>query len=133
MKGVEIFFAKILAPFYETHINLESLSYHPAKMLSEKMQQKGCRSLDTRKGSVHESAYCVGEGLPLVSHEPKLRQCIVVAHGMVLGRGEAKSVHTANRLACSMALETLKRDGDIFGTVCDCSKTRSKAGKEKGD
>jgi hypothetical protein len=61
----------------------------------------------------------------------KLRQYIVVAHGMVLGRGEAKSVHTANRLACSMALETLRRDGDIFGTVCDCNGAGSKAGKEK--
>jgi hypothetical protein len=71
MKGVEIFFAKILAPFYEAHINLESLSYHPAKMLSETMQQKGCRNLDTRKGGVHQGAYCVGEGLPSVSHEPK--------------------------------------------------------------
>ena len=40
--GAETFFNKIIKPFFDQHITLESISHHPTKVLLESLQSMGC-------------------------------------------------------------------------------------------
>ena len=47
--GAETFFDKVLAPFYDRHITLHTLSHHPTKILFELFQSQGCQSFELVK------------------------------------------------------------------------------------
>lgn len=41
--GAEVFFNRVLKPFYDQHITLKTLSHHPTKILFEVLQKYGCQ------------------------------------------------------------------------------------------
>ena len=47
--GAERFFEKVLKPFYDQHITLQTLSHHPTKTLFELFQSQGCREFAIMK------------------------------------------------------------------------------------
>ena len=51
--GAETFFDKILAPFYDRHITLHTLSHHPTKILFELFQSQGCQNFELVKYPVN--------------------------------------------------------------------------------
>ena len=50
--GAETFFDKVLAPFYDRHITLHTLSHHPTKVLFELLQSQGCQNFELVKESI---------------------------------------------------------------------------------
>lgn len=61
MNGVEAFFDKILKPFYDGHIRLQSLSHHPSKTLYDLFHQLGCRQHQMLKEVQKDGVHCHGE------------------------------------------------------------------------
>lgn len=47
--GAETLFDKVLKPFYDRHITLQTLSHHPTKILFELFQSRGCQEFEIVK------------------------------------------------------------------------------------
>jgi endoribonuclease Dicer len=60
--GAETFFDKVLRPFFNTHITLETLAHHPAKTLFEFVQGHGCQQIQLRKGSKKKGGLMTCDG-----------------------------------------------------------------------
>jgi len=48
-EGAQMFFDKILKPFYNKHITLRTLSHHPTKTLFEVLQAHGCQQFEVTR------------------------------------------------------------------------------------
>lgn len=53
--GAEAVFDKILKPFYDQYITLQTLSQHPTKILLELLQSKGCQNFELLRGPISDS------------------------------------------------------------------------------
>lgn len=62
--GVEKVFDKILKPFYDKHITLQTLSHHPTKILFELFQAQGCSQFEIirriQTDGLRQTAQCDG-------------------------------------------------------------------------
>lgn len=47
--GSEAFFDRVLKPFFDKHITLQTLSHHPTKVLFELFQSQGCQDFEMVK------------------------------------------------------------------------------------
>ncbi|KAL0070846.1 Dicer-like protein 1 [Marasmius tenuissimus] len=61
--GVDRFFDRVLRPFYDKHISLETLSHHPTKVLFELIQSKGCQEFKI----LRDGDDCLGKQSPIRS------------------------------------------------------------------
>ena len=64
--GSEAFFDRVLKPFYDQHITLQTLSHHPTKILFELFQSQGCQEFEiikdvTPADANNHTAECFGE------------------------------------------------------------------------
>ena len=65
--GSEMFFDKILAPFYDRHITLHTLSHHPTKVLFELLQSQGCQNFELVKTTIEPSRNEYGHSIESTS------------------------------------------------------------------
>ncbi|KAL4075936.1 hypothetical protein J3A83DRAFT_4088626 [Scleroderma citrinum] len=103
--GTEVFFNKVLKPFYDQHITLKTLSHHPTKILFELLQKHGCQHFE------------------MVKERCDSRQetrCDVVVHDIILASATATTVNTASRAASLTALDALEGDPDFMNGTCAC-------------
>lgn len=61
MHGVDVFFERVLKPFYDRHIRLHTLAKHPHTSLSEVLQAGGCHQHGMRKRTVERGMCSEGE------------------------------------------------------------------------
>ncbi|EJD00954.1 ribonuclease III [Fomitiporia mediterranea MF3/22] len=123
--GAEKFFDKVLAPFYDQHITLHTLSHHPTKILFELFQSQGCQNFELVKDSIdsRENEY---------SHTV---ESTVIVHDIVLASASDTSVTASARRASDIALDAIEGDPSFMARYCDCrainqaKKAAKKAGK----
>ncbi|KAG7097058.1 hypothetical protein E1B28_004446 [Marasmius oreades] len=97
--GTNNFFNKVLRPFYDEHITLQTLYHHPTKVILELIQGKGCQQFKIlREGA----------------------ECLVLVHGVVLASARDINAATAARLASVFALNAIEGDPDFLLRTCDC-------------
>ncbi|KAL0570758.1 Dicer-like protein 1 [Marasmius crinis-equi] len=109
--GVNKFFAKVLKPFYDKHISLQTLSHHPTKVLFELFQSKRCQRFEIlREGD----------------------NCLVLVHGVVLASAQESNAAAAARRASVCALDAIEGDPGFLTRTCNCwSATKVKQAEEK--
>ncbi|KAH6914993.1 hypothetical protein BKA70DRAFT_1257649 [Coprinopsis sp. MPI-PUGE-AT-0042] len=112
--GAETFFDKVLRPFFNAHITLETLAHHPAKTLFEFVQGHGCQQIQLRKGSKKKGG---------------LMTCDVLIHDAVFATASDTSISIAARRACASALGKFGEGGNVLANLCDCSP---RSGQSKG-
>ncbi|KAI6047272.1 hypothetical protein EDC04DRAFT_605999 [Pisolithus marmoratus] len=103
--GAEIFFDKVLKPFYDRHVTLKTLSHHPTKILSDLLQKHGCQHFE------------------LVKETCDARQetrCDVVVHEIILASATASTAHAAGRASSVAALDALEGDASFMSGTCTC-------------
>ncbi|KAI6110462.1 hypothetical protein EV401DRAFT_1869432 [Pisolithus croceorrhizus] len=134
--GTEIFFDKVLRPFYDQYVTLKTLSHHPTKILSDLLQKHGCQDFELVKETcdAKQEARCDGKlrGLPHVRrvHEPQM-QFAVIVHGIILASATASTAHVAGRAASLAALDALEGDANFMHGTCTCrSSTRGKKARK---
>jgi len=96
-------FDRVLKPFYDKHITLNTLSHHPTKILFELLQAQGCQQFGITK-----------------DRNDGLTRCHVVVHEIILASGEDMTHVFAARLAALFALDALEGDADFMTRTCDC-------------
>jgi len=101
--GAESLFNRVLKPFYDKHITINTLSHHPTKILCELFQAQGCQQF----GIARDRNY-------------GLTRCHVIVHEVILASGEDTTNGFAARLAALFALDALEGDADFMTRTCDC-------------
>jgi endoribonuclease Dicer len=79
--GSEKIFDKILRPFYDQHITLQSIAHHPTKVLYELVQAAGCHALSFDKSRDKENANlhrCTGQLVSLGVHKHTQIELIMI-------------------------------------------------------
>ncbi|KAH8113318.1 ribonuclease III [Phellopilus nigrolimitatus] len=107
--GAETFFDKVLAPFFDQHITLHTLSHHPTKILFEFFQSQGCQEFELVKESVDSDNE--------FGHTSESK---VVIHDIILASATDISASAAARRASDMALDALAGDPHFMSRNCDC-------------
>ncbi|KAF5393919.1 hypothetical protein D9757_000107 [Collybiopsis confluens] len=102
--GAEIFFNKVLKPFYGRHVSLQTLSHHPTKILSELFQSRGC----SRYSVIKEQ-----------------NEYLVLVHNVILASSRDEHGISGARVASCIALDALEGDPGFLSRTCDC-RERSK-------
>ncbi|KAI6034220.1 hypothetical protein BKA83DRAFT_87233 [Pisolithus microcarpus] len=116
LAGTEIFFNKVLRPFYDRYVTLKTLSHHPTKILSDLLQKHGCQQFEL----VKETCDAKQEA-----------QCDVVVHEIILASATASTVHAAGRAASLAALDALEGDANFMNGTCTCrSSSRGKRARK---
>ncbi|KAI6105665.1 hypothetical protein F5141DRAFT_1189462 [Pisolithus sp. B1] len=114
--GTEIFFDKVLRPFYDRYVTLKTLSHHPTKILSDLLQKHGCQDFEL----VKETCDAKQEA-----------RCDVIVHEIILASATASTAHAAGRAASLAALDALEGDADFMNGTCTCrSSTRGKRARK---
>ncbi|KAI5124869.1 hypothetical protein M0805_007301 [Coniferiporia weirii] len=108
--GAEIFFDKVLAPFYDKHITLHTLAHHPTKTLFEYFQSQGCQNFMVHKRNIDPDQNDYGH---TVMSE-------IVVHGVVLARATDTSSTYIARRAADRALDAIGGDPLFMARTCDC-------------
>lgn len=62
-KGTERMYKKVLKPFFEKHISLQTLAHHPTKVLFEMFQARGCQQFEIVEAP-HNGQDAEGNPLP---------------------------------------------------------------------
>ncbi|GJJ07506.1 hypothetical protein Clacol_001708 [Clathrus columnatus] len=104
--GVEALFDNVLKPFFDKHITLKTLSYHPTKVLFELFQSRGCQEFLIDKY--------------LDPEKPGLVTCDVVCHDIILATADDPATQFAARKASFLALDALEGDTNFLNTTCSC-------------
>ncbi|KAL5527188.1 hypothetical protein ACEPAG_5979 [Sanghuangporus baumii] len=108
--GAEAFFDKILAPFYDQHITLHTLSHHPTKILFELLQSQGCQSFELVKEPID----------PRYNEYGHTVESLIVIHGIILATATDTSVNSCARRVSEMALDAIEGDPLFMNRHCDC-------------
>ncbi|KAL5508450.1 DCL1_2 [Sanghuangporus vaninii] len=108
--GAEAFFDKVLAPFYDQHITLHTLSHHPTKILFELLQSQGCQSFELVKEPID----------PRYNEYGHTVESLIVIHGIILATATDISVNSCARRASEMALDAIEGDPLFMNRHCDC-------------
>lgn len=58
--GAKLIFERLLKPFFERHITLETMTQHPTQILFERVHAIGCRSVGTIKKEEFGRYECAG-------------------------------------------------------------------------
>ncbi|ESK97663.1 rnase3 domain protein, partial [Moniliophthora roreri MCA 2997] len=108
--GAEKFFERVLKPFYDEHISLQTLAHHPTKLLLELFQSKGCHQFE------------------IVREE---EQCHVLVHDVILATAQDSNAASAARLASVLGLDALEGDPGFLRRTCNCWAQRTMKAGEK--
>lgn len=127
--GAETFFDKVLKPFYDRHITLQTLSHHPTKILFELFQSQGCQRFEIVKrtnppNEHNHTAECQGEqDLTEMRHHYCMslnRISPVIVHDVILASTTDIAGNTAARRASFLALDAIEGDPEFLTRTCDC-------------
>jgi endoribonuclease Dicer len=140
--GAERFYEKVLKPFYDQHITLETLSHHPTKVLFERIQSESCQNFSLVKEEidpkVHELGHtieCKSEiSFPSIRHRPNSFLTAVIIHDVILSSTTDTSVSACARRAADMALDAIDGDPSFLAQTCNCRELAlaRKAAKKNG-
>ncbi|KIK65355.1 hypothetical protein GYMLUDRAFT_56087 [Collybiopsis luxurians FD-317 M1] len=99
--GAEVFFNKVLKPFYDCYISLQTLSHHPTKILFELFQSRGCQEFSIVK---------------------EHNEYLVLVHDVVLASSQDEHVISGAKVTSRIALDALEGDPGFLARTCNCWK-----------
>lgn len=72
LDSAQIFFDKVIKPFYASYITLKTLSHHPTKVLFELFQSWGCQKFEIAKMPVSDDDM-IEENIEELEGDPGMR------------------------------------------------------------
>lgn len=138
--GAETFYDRVLAPFYNQFITLDSLSHHPTKVLFEYFQSQGCQNFELQKQLIrterkHSQQY-ESKSLSITPFFSNLKDTnyfsTVIIHDIVLSKALDITAATSARKASDMALNVIQKDPQFMARTCGCrEQTNAKRAERK--
>jgi endoribonuclease Dicer len=123
--GCIMFYDRVIKPFFDKHITLQTLAHHPTKTLFELFQTYGCQRFEM----IREQAIIELEA----GHPPAPGTiCEIIVHEVVLARGEDATSANAAKRTSLLALDALEGDAGFMPRTCDCrAQTLAKRSQKK--
>ncbi|KAI0035664.1 hypothetical protein K488DRAFT_42913 [Vararia minispora EC-137] len=123
-EGCITFYDRILKPFFDKHVTLQTLAHHPTKTLFELFQTYGCQRFEMLREQV---AIEIEPGRLVTG-----TQCEIIVHDVVLARGEDMTSANAAKRTSIYALDALEGDAGFMTRTCDCrAQTQAKRSQKK--
>ncbi|KAI0049624.1 ribonuclease III [Auriscalpium vulgare] len=129
--GIQVFYEKVLKPFYDRHITLRTLSHHPTKVLFELFQAEGCQSFAmVKKPGIEDGQHYTRSSTSLVWTNSF---SAVVVHDVVLAQAKDITSSLAAKRAANLAFDALEGDPGFMARTCDCrAQLQAKRSQKKG-
>ncbi|KZV65685.1 hypothetical protein PENSPDRAFT_737573 [Peniophora sp. CONT] len=112
LEGCTKFYDRVLRPFYDKHISMQTLAHHPTKTLFELFQTYGCQRFEV----VRRQELVELDGDVLVQGTV----CEMVVHDTILARGADTTSANAAKRVCLLSLDALEGDPGFMSRTCDC-------------
>ncbi|KAF8322084.1 hypothetical protein DL93DRAFT_2051002 [Clavulina sp. PMI_390] len=118
-KGTERMYQKVLKPFFERHISLDTLAHHPTKVLFEMFQGRGCQSFEIQEAP-KGGKDAEGNEIPEV-----------IVHDVIVASTVDTTLSLATRRSCYMALDAIAGDPGLLDNLCECRAIATAAREAK--
>lgn len=112
LEGCTKFYDRVLRPFFDKHISMQTLTHHPTKTLFELFQTYGCQRFEVQR---RQELVELGGDVPVLG-----TVCEMIVHDIILARGaDTTSANAAKRVSL-YSLDALEGDPGFMSRTCDC-------------
>ncbi|KAF9301807.1 Dicer-like protein 1 [Mortierella antarctica] len=130
---VSALFARLVRPFLDKHVNLDSIVIHPTKALLEYLQSKGCNNsrFDREEptvagGSNGIRAYSTLKrlGLGHGQHVGPTLECRFLVHGSLVASAKGTNMEELRKEVAVETMHRLKKEPELLELLCTCPRKR---------
>ncbi|KAG0026176.1 Dicer-like protein 1 [Podila clonocystis] len=130
---ISALFARLIRPFLDKHVNLDSIVIHPTKALLEYLQSKGCNDsrFDREEptvagGSNGRGGYSTLKRLGL-GHGHRVGstlECRFLVHGSLVASAKGTNMEELRKEVAVETMHRLKDEPELLELLCTCPRKR---------
>ncbi|KAG0334359.1 hypothetical protein BG000_008399 [Podila horticola] len=130
---ISALFERLIRPFLDKHVNLDSIVIHPTKALLEYLQSKGCN--DSRFDREEPTIACGGGASGAYSTLRRLGlghgqrvgptlECRFLVHGSLVASAKGINMDELRKEVAVETMHRLKKEPELLELLCTCPRKR---------